>query len=562
MTRGEGASSQASSPALAEETVRLRETVGMLTRRLEAAERAIRDLSGEIASLSERVAPEAEPPRQGVEAAAGTRGDAADAGRRADATRGETVSGRKPVLPGTTQGRTAVTKPGEAAGRRDAVRPNRQPQAEEDRRGGAGLGRLAAAAVVLALIAGGAWWWLGDDARDGVEIAGTEAGDGTAADEMAAGPLADQREEAPPLSIAPTPVDAPPATPAVGPTPTPDGTAVADDGDIDEIAARIEQDEAAREMAEEPAPPPDEAADDEAVDAAPVGVTPPPGAAETLPPAPPLPEDASPEVQRLADLAAAGDADAQHDLATAYALGQGVPRDYPTAAYWYRRAADAGMLNAIFNLGVLTDNGWGVERNPAEAFRLYLAAAEGGHPDAQNAVGLAYAQGYGTEADAAQAASWFQAASTNGNPRGAFNLGQLYERGLSGEPDLAAAAGWYQIAAERGVAEARDALDRLTSGGTTPAAPGVTVPEDAPPPVAAGEATEADPAFADTAVLSPAELRELQQLLARQGYDPGPADGVMGRRTREAIDAFAAAAGIESPNPPTRGFLARVRAAG
>jgi len=44
--------------------------------------------------------------------------------------------------------------------------------------------------------------------------------------------------------------------------------------------------------------------------------------------------------------------------------------------------------------------------------------------------------------------------------------------------------------------------------------------------------------------LSRAERRELQELLIRQGHDVGEADGIIGPRTRVAIEAFQASAGL------------------
>lgn len=44
--------------------------------------------------------------------------------------------------------------------------------------------------------------------------------------------------------------------------------------------------------------------------------------------------------------------------------------------------------------------------------------------------------------------------------------------------------------------------------------------------------------------LSRAERRELQELLIRQGHDIGEADGIIGSRTRAAIEAFQASAGL------------------
>ena len=39
-------------------------------------------------------------------------------------------------------------------------------------------------------------------------------------------------------------------------------------------------------------------------------------------------------------------------------------------------------------------------------------------------------------------------------------------------------------------------------------------------------------------------IREVQMLLAKLGFDPGPADGVMGEKTRDAIAAFQKRAGL------------------
>ena len=51
-------------------------------------------------------------------------------------------------------------------------------------------------------------------------------------------------------------------------------------------------------------------------------------------------------------LAAAGDADAQFNLAQAYKLGRGVPVDLPMATEWFRKAAVQGHAQAIDNYGL------------------------------------------------------------------------------------------------------------------------------------------------------------------------------------------------------------------
>ena len=39
-------------------------------------------------------------------------------------------------------------------------------------------------------------------------------------------------------------------------------------------------------------------------------------------------------------------------------------------------------------------------------------------------------------------------------------------------------------------------------------------------------------------------VSQVQALLSKQGFDPGPADGLMGRRTSGAIEAFQREAGL------------------
>ena len=58
--------------------------------------------------------------------------------------------------------------------------------------------------------------------------------------------------------------------------------------------------------------------------------------------------------------------------------GEGVARDPAAAARWWRAAADQGLPQAQFNLGVLYEQGQGVTVDYVEAAKWYeLAAAQG-----------------------------------------------------------------------------------------------------------------------------------------------------------------------------------------
>jgi membrane-bound lytic murein transglycosylase B len=59
--------------------------------------------------------------------------------------------------------------------------------------------------------------------------------------------------------------------------------------------------------------------------------------------------------------------------------------------------------------------------------------------------------------------------------------------------------------------------------------------------------------------LSRSERIELQDLLAKQGYQPGTADGIIGANTRKAIRAFQQSVGSPADGYPTQDLLGRLR---
>jgi len=59
--------------------------------------------------------------------------------------------------------------------------------------------------------------------------------------------------------------------------------------------------------------------------------------------------------------------------------------------------------------------------------------------------------------------------------------------------------------------------------------------------------------------LSGSEIRLLQSLLSKQGFDPGPEDGLMGPRTRDAIVSYQRANSVTPNGIPTKSLLARLQ---
>lgn len=169
----------------------------------------------------------------------------------------------------------------------------------------------------------------------------------------------------------------------------------------------------------------------------------------------------SEEMRGLERRAFDGLAEAQHDLATIYASGKMIPKDYKRAAYWFSRAADGGVANAHYNLGVMFQQGLGVQKDIRKAVAWYQSAANLGHPEAMYNLGIAYVEGVGVARDIERGAAYFRRAANGGVAQAAYNLGILYETNFLGAVDLAKADEWYRVAANEGHRDAAAALSRV-----------------------------------------------------------------------------------------------------
>jgi localization factor PodJL len=268
-----------------------------------------------------------------------------------------------------------------------------------------------------------------------------------------------------------------------------------------------------------------------------------PGAAPTAEAAASVAESGALDMLRRA--AQDGDARAQYDLGVRFATGRDVPKDDTQAARWFERAAVQGMAAAQYNLGVMYDRGLGLSEDPSLAFFWYQSAAEQGHARAQHNLATAYADGRGTNQDLASAARWFERAAAAGIPDSQYYLGALYERGMGVAPDLSKALGLYRLAAGQGH---REAAERVAALAATPAASSTT-----PVPKVEEFTT------GDEAAMPRAAVAEIQRLLSRLDFDPGPADGVIGKKTRDAIARYQAMAGVNADGKPTASLLEELR---
>jgi uncharacterized protein len=117
----------------------------------------------------------------------------------------------------------------------------------------------------------------------------------------------------------------------------------------------------------------------------------------------------------------AGDPDAQFNLAQAYKLGRGVPRDLTRAETLYASAAAKGHLQASDNYGLLLFQ----RGERAKAMPYIRAAAERGDARAQYIFGLAMFNGDGVEKDWLRAYAYVSMAQQAGLPQATGALAQM-----------------------------------------------------------------------------------------------------------------------------------------
>ena len=262
-----------------------------------------------------------------------------------------------------------------------------------------------------------------------------------------------------------------------------------------------------------------------------------------------LPAAIGPEGLRKA--AIDGDSAAQFEIGSRYTQGRGVAQDLKAAADWYQRAAAQGLAPAQYRLGSLYEKGHGVTRDISMAEMWYMRAADQGNRKAMHNLAVLNAQGAKGEADFSEAARWFRQAAEHGLRDSQFNLAILYARGLGVDADQKEAYKWFAIAAAQGDNEAgqkRDEIASSLSADDVAVAKRMARNWEATPLVDSANFVKAsdswEQAGLDEALDAKVVVRATQTMLNQLGFDAGPADGMMGPRTRDAIKAFQTANGL------------------
>ncbi len=265
-----------------------------------------------------------------------------------------------------------------------------------------------------------------------------------------------------------------------------------------------------------------------------------------------VPEEIGPEALRLA--AEEGDPKAMFEIGNRYAEGRGVEQDMAVAASWYEGAADQGLAPSQYRIGNMYEKGIGVERDIAKAKTWYQLAAAQGNASAMHNLAVLFAMGAGGAVDNDSAARWFLEAAELGVRDSQYNLGILAAKGVGTRQDLVEAYKWFDLVAAAGDKDAATKRDEIA---------GTLSPEQLEKARATVELWQAKPideeanivhipddwteGEATTAQIDMDQvIRNLQTILNQRGYDAGPADGVMGERTKSAIASFQSDNGMKA----------------
>ena len=203
-----------------------------------------------------------------------------------------------------------------------------------------------------------------------------------------------------------------------------------------------------------------------------------------------------------------------------------------------------------------------------QARAMFLGAARAGYPAAQFQLAGMLAEGQGGDKNAQAAANWYREAAMSGHTRSQFRFGMLVKK-----DDPRQARAWFRRAARgghsgamvqlavmqmnseggpRSVQLASYWINRAIHDGNRTAVATLQQVQSAIQKAAA-EAPQQD--------AKPVDILKIQQILILLGYDPGPADGMMGDMTKKAITEFEGANSLPKTGTPTAAILARLEKA-
>lgn len=143
--------------------------------------------------------------------------------------------------------------------------------------------------------------------------------------------------------------------------------------------------------------------------------------------------------------------EAMYNIAFMYFNGKGVQKNNTTGIKWLNRAANINYPLAQFSLGMVYENGqYGEKVNYQKAYQFYKQAADNRYLDAIFRLGLVYMSGeLGINKDDKNAAYYLEWAGNGGIPEAQFYTAENYRYGYGVKKNKVTAYKWYYLAAER-----------------------------------------------------------------------------------------------------------------
>jgi len=167
-------------------------------------------------------------------------------------------------------------------------------------------------------------------------------------------------------------------------------------------------------------------------------------------------------IDKLAEAATLGNADAMYIIGTMYMLGKGVEYNWEEAHRWLTNAHQRGVVEASVSLATL----YHAKKEYQKAFVHFREATQIKNPKYAKQIaicayhmGLYYDKGYGTKKDPDAAFACFQSAVDAGHVSAEYELGMCYMDGKGTPQDFEKALTCLQNAAEKGN---KNAIDYLT----------------------------------------------------------------------------------------------------
>lgn len=117
-----------------------------------------------------------------------------------------------------------------------------------------------------------------------------------------------------------------------------------------------------------------------------------------------------------------------HETAMLYEYGRnGIAVDVVAAAEWFKKAAEAGHVEAMAELGLCYELGCGVEQCDEQAMDWYTKAANCGHATAKFSVAEAFEEARGVPQSDEEACLWYYRAALVGDEDSKKALRRLYD---------------------------------------------------------------------------------------------------------------------------------------